>query len=53
MFLKLSDLARPQMLAVLVLGALEEEEEELSPLGWRLTRLWDLEIGLLEDTTGD
>ena len=49
MFLKLSDLARPQMLAVLVLGALEEEEEvglsPLSPLGWRLTRLWDLEIG--------
>jgi len=52
MFLKLSDLALPQMLAVEVLGALQEEEEEgLSPLGWRLARLWDLEIGWLEDTT--
>ena len=44
MFLKLSDLALPQMLAVVVLGALQEEEG-LSPLGWRLARLWDLEIG--------
>lgn len=34
MFLKLSDLALPQMLAVEVLGALQEEEEEgLSPPG--------------------
>ena len=53
MFLKLSDLALPQMLAVEVLGALQEEEEEegLSPLGCRLARLWDLEMGLLEDKT--
>ena len=56
MFLKLSDLALLQMLAVVLgAGALQEEEEEerlsWSPrclLCWRLTRLWDLEIGFLE-----
>ena len=57
MFLKLSDLALPQILAV-VLGARgeqeEEEEEERASwcLGWRLTRLCDLDIGLAEDTGG-
>ena len=51
MFRKLSDLALPQMLAVEVLGARQEEEEE-GWLCWRLARLCDLEIGLLEDTTG-
>lgn len=48
-FLKLSDLALLQMLAVALLGALQEEESLSCSLGWRLTRLWDREIGLLED----
>ena len=47
MFLKLSDLARPQMLAVEVVGA------RLGWPCWRLARLCDLEIGLVEDTSGD
>ena len=53
MFLKLSDLALLQMEAVAcsgllscpVLGALREEDSCLASLGWRLTRLCDLEMG--------
>ena len=59
MFLKLSDLALLQMLAVVLaveLGARGEEEEgdggHSWPRGCRLARLWDLDIGLLEDTAG-
>ena len=58
MFLKLSDLALLQMLAVAcsglwswpVLGVLKEEDNLSPSLGWRLTRLCDREMGLLDDS---